>query len=324
MRMNYEGHNISAIVRRTGRPVRLEALSEARGGFVDVFRRLGSQVLVGTPIVVEGRLWGTIVASWNSDEPRPADTEERMARFAGLLETAIANADTRNQLTASRARLVTAGDEARRRLARDLHDGAQQRLVHTILTLKLAQRAFDDRDGDGTAESLVGEALTQAERSQSELRELAHGIHPSVLTHGGLRAGVHSVVERIDLPVQLEISDDRFAPEVEASAYFVIAEALTNVAKHAHAGHADVMARIDDGTLAVHVRDDGIGGARPDGSGLLGLADRLAALGGRLRVESPTVGGTLIAADIPIGGSALAEEALATVAGASSRFSRSR
>jgi len=174
--MNHEGHNISAIVRRTGKPVRLETLSEAGGGFVDVFRSLGSRVLVGTPIVVEGRPWGTIVASWNSDEPRPADSEERMARFAGLLETAIANADARNQLTTSRARLVTAGDEARRRLARDLHDGAQQRLVHTTIMLKLAQPAFDDADGNGKAKAFVGDALAQAERSNAELRELAHGI----------------------------------------------------------------------------------------------------------------------------------------------------
>jgi PAS domain S-box-containing protein len=299
-RLNYEGHNIAAIVRRTGRPVRLEALSEAGGGFVDVFRRLGSRALVGTPIVVEGRLWGTIVASWNSDEPPPADTEERMARFAGLLETAIANADTRNQLTTSRARLVTAGDEARRRLARDLHDGAQQRLVHTIVMLKLAQRAFDDADGDGKPESLVGEALEQAERSNAELRELAHGILPSVLMCGGLRAAVRSVTERIDLPVKLEIPDDRFPPEVEASAYFVIAEALTNVMKHSHATSAKVMVSVSEGSLYIEVQDNGTGGADPNGHGLVGIRDRLTALGGRLEVGSPAGGGTLLSATLPL------------------------
>jgi len=301
-RMNYEGHNISAIVRRTGKPVRLETLSEAGGGFVDVFRSLGSRVLVGTPIVVEGRLWGTIVASWNSDEPRPADTEERMARFAGLLETAIANADARNQLTNSRARLVTAGDEARRRLARDLHDGAQQRLVHTTIMLKLAQRAFEDADGNGKAKALVGDALAQAERSNAELRELAHGILPSLLTRGGLRGGVQSVVERMDLPVKLEIPGDRFPPEVEASAYFVIAEALTNVMKHSRATSAMVVVSVVDGSLSIEVQDNGIGGADPSGPGLVGINDRVTALGGRLEVGRPAGGGTLLSATLPLPG----------------------
>jgi len=299
-RMNYEGHNISAIVRRTGRPVRLEALSDAGGGFVDIFRSLGSRVLVGTPIVVEGRLWGTIVASWNSDEPRPADTEERMARFAGLLETAIANADTRNQLTTSRARLVTAGDEARRRLARDLHDGAQQRLVHTTIMLKLAQRAFDDPDRDGNAKALVGEALAQAERSNAELRELAHGILPALLTRGGLRGGVQSVVERMDLPVKLEIPDERFPPEVEASAYFVIAEALTNVMKHSRATWAMVVVSVVEGALYIEVQDNGTGGANPNGPGLVGINDRVTAMGGRLEVGRPAGGGTLLSATLPL------------------------
>jgi PAS domain S-box-containing protein len=299
-RINYEGHNVSAIVRRTGRPARLEDLGEAHGGFVDLFRRLGSRALVGTPIVVEGKLWGAIVASWNSGEPPPAETEERMARFAGLLETAIANADSRNQLTTSRARLVTAADDARRRVVRDLHDGAQQRLVHTIVTLKLARRAFDERAGDGDAASLVGEALTEAERSQAELRELAHGILPPVLTRGGLRAGVRSIVDRLDLPVIVEISDDRFPPEIEASAYFVVAEALTNVMKHAHAKSAKVVASVDDGGLHIEVRDDGTGGADPNGHGLVGMTDRLIALGGRLEVESPAEGGTLLSARLPL------------------------
>jgi PAS domain S-box-containing protein len=299
-RMNFEGHNISALVRRTGRPVRLEDLSEAPGGFVDVFRRLGSRALVGTPIVVEGRLWGTIVASWNSEAPPPADTEEHMARFAELLETAIANADSRNQLTASRARLVTAGDEARRRVVRDLHDGAQQRLVHTIVTLKLAQRAFENGDGDGNVQALVGEALEQAERSNTELRELAHGILPPALTRGGLRAGVDTLVQRIDLPVEIEIPDGRFPAEIEASAYFVIAEALTNVMKHAHAKSAKVMASVKERSLCIEVRDDGIGGADADGHGLVGVNDRVSALGGRLEVKSPAGDGTLLSATLPL------------------------
>jgi signal transduction histidine kinase len=299
-RLNYPGHNISALVRRTRRPARLEDLGQAHGGLIDVFRDLGSRVLVGTPIVVEGRLWGTIVLSWNSESPPQADTEERMARFAELLGTAIANADMRNQLTASRARLVTAADEARRRLVRDLHDGAQQRLVHTIITLKLARRALLGGDGDRRPQELVGEALEQAERSNAELRELAHGILPPVLTRGGLRAAVDTVVERVDLPVEVEMPDDRFPPELEASAYFVIAEALTNVMKHAHASSAKVGASVNEGSLFIEVRDDGVGGADPNGRGLVGIEDRITAFGGRLRVESPAGGGTLVSATLPV------------------------
>jgi signal transduction histidine kinase len=253
-------------------------------------------------MVPQSRQSTTIGAStarvrWVDKEPSPADAEERRVQFAQLLGTAIANADGRDQLKASRVRLLTEGDEARRRVVRDLHDGAQQRQVHTIITLKLALRALRAKDPD--AESLVAEALDQAQQGHAELRELAHGILPSALTRGGLRAAVDSLVARLDLPVEVEAAAERLPAAIEASAYFIVAEALTNVVKHAHAKHAAVTARVEDGTLRVQVRDDGIGGARPDGSGLLGLADRLAVLDGQLRVESPADGGTLVLADIP-------------------------
>jgi signal transduction histidine kinase len=215
-----------------------------------------------------------------------------------LLDTAIANADSRDQLTASRARLLTEGDEARRRVVRDLHDGAQQRLVHTIVTLKLAQRAF--RDEDGKAESLLGEALDHAEQGNRELRELAHGILPAVLTRGGLRAGVDAFVARLDLPVAIDGPAERLPEEIEASAYFIVAEALTNVVKHSHATRAEVKASVDEGLLQVEVRDDGIGGADPSGHGLVGMADRVSALGGSLSVQSPAGGGTLVTATLPL------------------------
>ena len=234
---------------------------------------------------------------WVDEEPSPSDTEERRVQFAQLLGTAIANADGRDQLKASRARLLTEGDEARRRVVRDLHDGAQQRQVHTIITLKLALRALRAKDPD--AESLVAEALDHAQRGHAELRELAHGVLPSVLTRGGLRAAVESLVAGLDLPVEVDAAAERLPTAIEASAYFIVAEALTNVVKHAHAKHAAVTARVEDGILRVQVRDDGIGGARPNGSGLLGLADRVAVLDGQLRVESPVDGGTLVVADIP-------------------------
>jgi signal transduction histidine kinase len=201
---------------------------------------------------------------------------------------------------ASRARLVVATGAERRRVVRDLHDGAQQRVVHTIVTLKLACEALEE-DEEAVAE-LVREALDNADRANVELRDLARGILPTVLTRGGLHAGVDALASRTPVPVEIDVSVGRLPTAVEATAYFVVAEALTNVAKHARAGRAEVMARIEDGTLAVEVRDDGVGGAQPEGSGLVGLADRLAALDGRLRVESPADGGTLVSAAIPLPG----------------------
>jgi signal transduction histidine kinase len=221
-----------------------------------------------------------------------------MAQFGQLLDTAIANADSRDQLTASRARLMTAGDEARRRVVRDLHDGAQQALVHAIVTLKLAQRAL--REDTGGAGSLLDDALSHAELGNQELRELAHGILPSVLTHGGLRAAVRSLATRLDLPVRVHVPKERFPAEVEASAYFIVAEALTNVVKHARAEGADVSATVVDGMLRVEVGDDGHGGADPGGHGLVGMSDRVAALGGRLHIDSPPGSGTRITASLPL------------------------
>jgi signal transduction histidine kinase len=193
--------------------------------------------------------------------------------------------------------VLAAGDDARRRVVRDLHDGAQQGLVHAIVTLKLAQRALRENEG---SDSLVAEALVQAERANDELRELAHGILPSVLSRGGLRAGVDALVSRNDLLVTVDVSDQRFPPAIEASAYFVVAEALTNVVKHSGAERAEVRASAGDGVLQVEIRDNGAGGATPDGAGLVGLDDRVSAVGGRLRVESPPDGGTLVVAALPL------------------------
>jgi signal transduction histidine kinase len=232
-----------------------------------------------------------------------AEEELRIARNELEVKVAERTVELRRSeayLAASRARIVAATDEERRRVVRDLHDGAQQRLVHTVLTLKLARQALQNEEEDAPA--LLTEALHHAERATAELRELAHGILPGVLTQGGLRAGVDALASRVPVPVENGVSVGRLPAAVEATAYFVVAEALTNVAKHARARRAAVTARVEDGTLRVQVRDDGVGGARPDGSGLLGLADRLAALNGQLRVESPGDGGTLVAADIPLPG----------------------
>jgi GAF domain-containing protein len=299
-RMSLKGESATALVRRTGRSARVDDFSGASGPLADYTREAGIGSTVGSPIVVDGRLWGAMIAATRTGEPMPVDTESRMDKFTQLVATAISNMQARSDLAASRARLVTAGDEARRRVVRDLHDGAQQQLVHTIVTLKLARESL--RDGDGNAESLLTEALEEAELGNTALRELARGLLPPALTRGGLRAGIDAVVTRVDLPVRVDVPAGRFNPETEASAYFIVAEALTNVMKHSKAGSAEVRAAVEDGTLQVEVRDDGIGGADPDGHGLLGMADRVTAIGGRLRVESPAGGGTLVAATLPLAG----------------------
>jgi signal transduction histidine kinase len=232
-----------------------------------------------------------------------AEEELRKARNELEVRVAERTAELRRSeayLATSRARIVAATDEERRRVVRDLHDGAQQRLVHMIITLKLAHRAVQNEED--CAPALLTEALDQAEQANAELRELAHGILPAVLTGGGLRAGVDALASRMPVPVENGVSVGRLPAPVEATAYLVVAEALTNVAKHSRAERAAVTARVEDGTLRVQVRDDGVGGARPEGSGLVGLADRLAVLDGRLRVESPADGGTLVAADVPLPG----------------------
>ena len=297
-RVSLEGESATALVRRTGRSARVDDFSDATGPLADYTRDAGIGSTVGSPIVVDGRLWGAMIAATRTDQPMPPETESRMAQFTELVATAISNMQARSDLAASRARIVEAADQERRRVVRDLHDGAQQRLVHTIVTLKLAQRAF--KGGDGEPESLVGEALDYAELGNAELRELAHGILPAVLTNGGLRAAVDTFVTRLDLPVRVDVPDQRFPADIEASAYFVVAEALTNVVKHSRAGSAEVAASVDDGTLHLEIRDDGIGGADPNGDGLVGMDDRVTALGGRLSIESLAGAGTIVAATVPL------------------------
>jgi signal transduction histidine kinase len=297
-RLRLEGENVSALVRATGQPARLDDYANVTGSPGTNSSEWGIRSAVGTPIVVEGQLWGAMIAASRRPEPLPADAEARIEEFTKLVATAIANIQARSDLAASRARIVAAADDERRRVVRDLHDGAQQRLVHTVVTLKLAQRALEN--GAEAPAALIGEALDEAERATAELRELAHGILPSVLTRGGLRAGLEALASRMAVPVEISVSEDRLPAAVEATAYFVVAEALTNVAKHSRAARAEVVARVEDGHLRLQVRDDGVGGVRLDGSGLLGLADRLEVLNGRLQVESPRGGGTLLAAAIPL------------------------
>ena len=292
------GHNVVSEVHRTGRPARVDDLTTATGATGAKAREGGFRSAVGSPIVVDGRMWGAVVAASRDAEPLPAGSELRIGEFTELVATAISNIEARSELADSRARIVAAADVERRRVVRDLHDGAQQRLVHTVITLKLARQALEQGDD---ALDHVSAALDNAQATTAELRELAHGIMPSALTRGGLHAGVEALASRMPVPVENDVSVGRLPPAVEATAYFVVAEALTNIAKHAQADHAAVEAHVEDSTLVLHVRDDGVGGARLDGSGIVGLRDRLAVLDGRLRVESPAEGGTLVDAAIPLG-----------------------
>jgi signal transduction histidine kinase len=293
-RVRVGGLNVTALVYNTGQAARIDHYAEASGAAAADAQQRGLRSAVGSPISIEGSLWGVMLVGSRGLEALPASSERRLGAFTELMATAIANAHSRDQLTASRARLLTEADAARRRLVRDLHDGAQQRLVHTVITLELAQRAL------GKDEPLVAEALAHANRANEELRELAHGILPADLTRGGLRGGIDALVERLDLAVAVDLPSERLPSEIEASAYFIVAEALTNVVKHAQAGSAAVSARLQDDALHIEVRDDGIGGADPDGHGLVGMNDRVIALGGQLSVESPASGGTRVAATLPI------------------------
>jgi signal transduction histidine kinase len=298
-RRSIGGNNVATVVLETGRPARMDNYADASGELGIASRESGVRSAIATPIIVEGRLFGVAVAGSRTEHSLPADTEARLGSFTELVATAIANAESRAALTASRARIVAAADESRRRIERDLHDGAQQRLVHAVIVLKLAQRAVSN--GDANAGELVTEALGQAQAANAELRELAHGILPAALSRGGLRAGVEALVSRVSLPVSVDVSAERLPAGVEAAAYFVVSEALTNVVKHAQARGAGVTARVECGELRVEVHDDGDGGARADhGTGLGGLEDRVSAMGGRLVLDSPPGDGTRVCAVLPV------------------------
>lgn len=295
-----DGDSVTAKLRRSGRPERVDDYAEVEGELAARLRGFGIRSVVGAPIHVAGGLWGGIMAV--SERPRafPEGTERRIAGFAELVTAALANADARNALAASRARIVEAGYEERRRLERDLHDGAQQELVGAALSLRRAQRTLSAAPGEEG--ELVAEALRQLEQGLSDLRDLAAGIHPSVLTDRGLAAALSALAARSPVPVEVgEVPSTRLSESLEATAYFVVAEAITNAAKHARCSVIDVAVRVNDGRVTIEVGDDGVGGADAStGSGLRGLVDRVVALGGELEVVSPTGSGTKIRARIPL------------------------
>jgi signal transduction histidine kinase len=290
----------STTVFRTGRPARSDHFGHenAPGLSAEKHKRLQGLSTVATPIVVEGRLWGVLTIS-DECKPLPPEAEERSEKFTALVATAIANADSREELAASRARLVAAGDEARRRIERDLHDGAQQRLV----TLAVALRGTEARipaelDALRTEVTRVAEGLTTA---VDELRDLSRGIHPSILTEAGLSPALKALGRRSAVRVHLEVGFEHRLPDhVEVAAYYTVSEALTNASKHANASRIWVAVSLEDEMLLLSIRDDGAGGADARrGSGLTGLTDRIEALGGKVWIESPRGSGTSIEVQIP-------------------------
>ncbi|WP_343870947.1 DUF4118 domain-containing protein [Dactylosporangium roseum] len=300
-RIRLEGHCLTAMIQSTGRPART-TYDNAEGPIAATLRELGIHSGFGVPVVVAGRLWGAAVISTTRSAPIPAEVEARLADFTELVATAVANADSHAQLTASRARIVAATDEARRRLERDLHDGAQQRLVSLRLQLGMVEAAIPP------GLDAVREELTQIATGLTcvleDLRELSRGIHPAMLARGGLGPALRTLCRRSAVPVDLVVDIDRRLPEpVEVTAYYVVSEALANAAKHARATMVHVDAEAEDAVLRLSIKDNGVGGAGTGrGSGLIGLQDRVETLGGRMDIVSPAGNGTALLVTIPIGG----------------------
>ncbi len=294
------GEEGSALVEvyRTGEAHRVSYPKDA-GSLIADLRSRGYRSSVAAPVKLAGGLWGALVASSVDESPLPDGSEQRLCDFADLVAQALANADAHAKLAASRARIVGAGDAERRRLERNLHDGAQQRLVSLALQLRLTQSALERRP-DAVA-GLLEEAQAELARALDELRELARGIHPAILTDRGLGPALEAILARAPLAVELtDLPDERLPEPVEAAVYYVVAETITNIAKHAQAESATVSVTLARQTARVVITDDGIGGADPArGTGLRGLADRIEALDGGLRIDSPNERGTRIEALIP-------------------------
>jgi signal transduction histidine kinase len=298
-RFSLEGENIVATVMRTGRAARMDNHDDAAGPAAARIRELGMRSAVGAPIIVAGRLWGAATVSTSRLEPLPADAEARVCDFADLVATAIANAHAHAELTASRVRIVAAADKARRRIERDLHDGAQQRLVSLGLELRTVETGVP-------ADLLplkerISDLVTTVNGISEDLQELSRGIHPAILSKGGLGPAIKVLARRSPIPVELLLGMHRRLPDpVEVAAYYVVAEALTNAAKHARASMVEVCADTEGQDLHLSIRDDGIGGAdAAKGSGISGLRDRVEALGGTLSISSHPGIGTELRATIP-------------------------
>jgi signal transduction histidine kinase len=300
-RWEFQPGMVSAEVYRTGRSARVDAMdwSSASGTVAAAARRLGVVSSVASPVVVEGRRWGAMIVA-STDELLPADAEDRLEKFTELLATAIANAESRTELAASRRRIVAASDEARRRIERDLHDGTQQRLVSLGLAVRIAEAGVPADRSDLRAElSRIAAGLADA---AAELQELSRGIHPVILSERGLGPALRALARRSAVPVDLDVTTNARCPEpVEVAAYYVASEALANAMKHARASRIEISLTTRPGSLLLSVCDDGIGGADAvRGSGLAGLTDRVEALGGSIRIHSAAGSGTHITVDLPL------------------------
>jgi PAS domain S-box-containing protein len=299
-RLPQGGRNLTTMVLDTGHPARIESYVDATGDASEVARSYGLRSAVGAPILVEGRLWGLVIAGTTGDEALPPNAEERLAGFSELVATAISNATARAELVASRARIVAAGDEARREIERDLHDGAQQQLV----TLAVGLRATKERVPPYLEELQADLAHTADGLTAvlNELREISRGIHPAILTEGGLGPALKALARRSGIPVEIDLRcDRRLAEGIEVAAYYVVSEALTNAAKHAQASRVRIAVHLDEATLDLSIHDDGLGGADATrGSGLIGLRDRVEALGGTTDLASPPGSGTRLDVQIPL------------------------
>jgi signal transduction histidine kinase len=291
------------LVARRGTPGRIDTIQTtlAPGKLLTALSTMGVNSAVGCPITVGGRLWGAVVVG-STYEPLPEDTEQRILDFADLLATAIANADSHAKLETSRARVLAAADATRRLIERDLHDGTQHRLVSLLLELRAAEATVPAELED--VRGLLSHTTQALDEALEDLRGIARGLHPALLSRRGLEPAIKALARCCAIPVELSICADRHLPErFEMTAYHVVSEALTNAAEHADASMVHVELTVEDSALRLWIRDDGKGGADPDrgpGSGLLGITDRVEALGGRLEIMSPVAGGTSLLAEIPI------------------------
>ncbi|GAA1579516.1 hypothetical protein GCM10009789_36580 [Kribbella sancticallisti] len=292
------GRKLTALIHQTRLPVRVEYGTESPPVTTALPLRIRSAV--GVPIFVQGNLWGAIAVGSAGDKPPPPDTETRLSNFTELVATAIANTEAQAELKASRARIVASADETRRRIERDLHDGAQQRLVSLTLRLRAAQASVPAELGELSADlDVIADELTTA---LDDLREMARGIHPTILAESGLASALKALARRSPVPVLLDVATYERLPErIEVTAYYVLSEALANAAKHANASVIRASVQIHDRTLRLSVIDDGVGGANPaHGSGLVGLSDRVEAAGGTIAVQSPPGKGTRLDIDLPL------------------------
>ncbi|MFF5225866.1 HAMP domain-containing protein [Dactylosporangium sp. NPDC000521] len=299
-RVSLEGDTATGVVQRTGRTAQMKSFEGATAPLAVHARELGAHASISAPINVAGRLWGAVTVFALGDQQMLPDAEERLAAATDLIGTAVANAQAHDDLAASRTRVVLATDEARRRIERNLHDGVQQRLLSLGLDVRRIQHTVSAGLPELRAE--LAEVAEGINGTVDDIREISRGVHPAILTEGGLRPALKALARRSAVPVDLDLDlADRLPAPMEVAAYYVVAEALANAAKHARATRIEVRGAVRDDRLDLTVRDDGVGGADPDrGSGLVGLADRVEALGGTIRVDSPAGGGTLVRVVLPL------------------------